>query len=77
MASIKNLGFFAQLRSDAINHVIRYRSGKVRQSGHGLVSWFRPETASITELPMDDRGWSLLKGRRQDFQSVAIQGTLT
>ena len=37
MASIKNLGFLAQLRSDASNHVIRYRSGKVKQSGRGLV----------------------------------------
>jgi regulator of protease activity HflC (stomatin/prohibitin superfamily) len=78
MASIKNLGFLAQLRSDASNHVIRYRSGKVRQSGRGLVFWFRPETASIAELPMDDREMAIfVKGRSQDFQSVAIQGTLT
>ena len=78
MASIKNLGFLAQLRSDASNHVIRYRSGKVKQSGRGLVFWFRPETASIAELPMDDREMAIfVKGRSQDFQSVAIQGTLT
>ena len=78
MASIKNLGFLAQLRSDASNHVIRYRGGKVRQSGRGLVFWFRPETASIAELPMDDREMVVfVKGRSQDFQSVAVQGTLT
>jgi regulator of protease activity HflC (stomatin/prohibitin superfamily) len=78
MASIKNLGFLAQLRSDASNHVIRYRGGKVRQSGRGLVFWFRPETASIAELPMDDREMAVfVKGRSQDFQSVAVQGTLT
>ncbi len=78
MASIKNIGFVAQLRSDASNHVIRYRSGKVRQSGRGLVFWFRPETASIAELPMDDREMALfVKGRSQDFQTVAVQGTLT
>lgn len=78
MASIKNLGLFAQLRSDASNHVIRYRGGKIRQSGRGLVFWFRPETASIAELPMDDREMAVfVKGRSQDFQSVAIQGTLT
>lgn len=78
MASIKNLGFVAQLRSDASNHVIRYRNGKIRQSGRGLVFWFRPETASIAELPMDDREMTVfVKGRSQDFQDVAIQGTLT
>lgn len=78
MASIKNLGFLAQLRSEASNHVIRYRNGKIRQSGRGLVFWFRPEAASIAELPMDDREMSLfVKGRSQDFQAVAIQGTLS
>lgn len=78
MASIKNFGFLAQLRSDVSNHVIRYRGGKVRQSGRGLVFWFRPETASIAELPMDDREMAVfVKGRSQDFQSVAVQGTLT
>jgi hypothetical protein len=50
MAYVKNLGFVAQLRSDASNYVIRYRSGDVRQSGRGLVFWFRPETASIAGL---------------------------
>lgn len=78
MAYVRNLGFLAQLRADASNHVIRYRKGKIRQSGRGLVFWFRPETASIAELPMDDRGMALfVKGRSQDFQSVAVQGTLT
>jgi len=78
MAHIRNLGFAAQLRSDASNHVIRYKNGCVRQSGRGLVFWFRPETASIAELPMDDREMSLfVKGRSQDFQSVAVQGNLT
>lgn len=78
MASIKNLGVLAQLRSDAGNHVIRYRNGKIRQSGRGLVFWFRPETASIAELPMDDREMALfVKGRSQDFQAIAVQGMVT
>ncbi|UTD26825.1 SPFH domain-containing protein [Bradyrhizobium sp. WD16] len=78
MASIKNFGFLAQLRSDASNHVIRYHKGNIRQSGRGLVFWFVPETASIAELPMDDREMAVfVNGRSQDFQAVAIQGTLT
>jgi len=78
MAHIRNYGLAAQLRADASNHVIRYRKGRVRQSGRGLVFWFRPETASIAELPMDDREMAIfVKGRSRDFQSVAVQGTLT
>lgn len=77
MAYIKNFGFLAQLRSDASNHVIRYRNGKVRASGRGLVFWFVPESSSIAELPMDDREMTLfVRGRSQDFQAVAVQGTL-
>ncbi len=78
MAYLRNFGFAAQLRADASSHVIRYRKGRVRQSGRGLVFWFRPETASIAELPMDDREMALfVKGRSQDFQTLAVQGTLT
>lgn len=78
MAQVRNFPFVAQLRADASSHVIRYRKGRVRQSGRGLVFWFRPETASIAELPMDDREMALfVKGRSQDFQTVAVQGTLT
>lgn len=77
MAHIRNFGFFAQLRSDASSHVLRYRNGRPRVNGRGLVFWFRPQTASIAELPADDREMALfVKGRSQDFQSVAVQGSL-
>ncbi|MEO9131631.1 MAG: SPFH domain-containing protein [Sphingomonas sp.] len=78
MANIRNLGFLAQLRSDASTHVIRFRNGSIRQSGRGLVFWFYPPTASIAELPMDDRETTVfVKGRSQDFQQVSVQGMLT
>jgi len=78
LAQIRNFGVAAQLRSDASSHIIRYRNGHVRQSGRGLVFWFRPETASIAEVPMEDRETTLfVKGRSQDFQQVAVQGMLT
>lgn len=77
MASIRNIGLIAQLRSEASSHVIRYRRGRIRQSGRGLVFWFRPETSSIAEVPMDDREMTLfVRGRSQDFQTVAVQGTI-
>ncbi len=78
MAQIRNFGLLAQLRSDASSHVIRYRNGRIRRSGRGLVFWFRPQTASIAELPMDDREMVIfVKGRSQDFQQVSVQGVLT
>jgi len=77
MATIRNFGFVAQLRCEASSHVIRYRNGRIRRSGRGLVFWFRPETASIAEVPMDDREMTLfVKGRSQDFQTVSVQGTI-
>jgi len=78
MAQISNFGFFAQLRSDASHYVIRYKKGRIRQSGRGLVFWFRPETASIAEIPIDDREMAIfVKGRSSDFQDVVVQGTLS
>lgn len=78
MAYIKNFGFIAQLRSDASNYIIRYRNGRVRQSGRGLVFWFRPQAASIAEVPMDDREMAVfVQGRSKDFQTVSVQGTLS
>ena len=77
MATIRNLGLIAQLRSETSRHVIRYRNGRVRQSGRGLVFWFRPETASISEVPVDDREMTLfVRGRSRDFQTVVVQGTV-
>jgi hypothetical protein len=38
---------------------------------------FRPEVASIAEVPMDDREMTLfVKGRSADFQAVNVQGEL-
>lgn len=77
MAQITNFAFVARLRSDASHHVIRYRNGRIRQSGRGLVFWFRPDTASVAEVPMDDREMTLfVKGRSADFQQVSVQGIL-
>jgi regulator of protease activity HflC (stomatin/prohibitin superfamily) len=78
MAQIRKFPFLAQLRSEASSHVISYRKGKVRHSGRGLVFWFRRETASIAEIPMDDRETTLfVTGRSQDFQQVTMQGRLS
>lgn len=77
MAHIRNFGFLAQLRSEASSHVIRYRGGRPVQSGRGVTCWFMPESASISEVPMDDREMTVfVKGRSKDFQDVGVQGTV-
>ncbi|MET1112139.1 MAG: SPFH domain-containing protein [Allosphingosinicella sp.] len=78
MAAIRNFGFAALLRSEASSYVIRYRSGRPVRAGRGLAFWFRPQRASIAELPMDDRDTALfVKGRSKDFQDVAVQGRIS
>jgi len=78
MAAIRNFGFAALLRSEASSYVIRYRSGRPVRAGRGLAFWFRPQRASIAELPMDDRDTALfVRGRSKDFQEVAVQGRIS
>ena len=78
MAQIRQFPFIAQLRSDASNHIVRWRRGRIVQSARGLVFWFRRETASIAEVPMDDRETTIfVNGRSKDFQAVSVQGSLT
>lgn len=77
MAMIANYGWFARLRADASQHVLRYRDGRLRQSGRGLVFWFMPDTASLAEVPLDDREMTFFtKGRSADFQDVNVQGMI-
>ncbi|GHD05197.1 SPFH domain-containing protein [Tianweitania populi] len=77
MATIRSFGFLSQLRSEASSHIVHFRKGTIKRSGRGLVFWFNPETASIAELPMDDREMMLfVRGRSQDFQTLAVQGTI-
>jgi regulator of protease activity HflC (stomatin/prohibitin superfamily) len=78
MADIKNYHFAHHLRSDANVHVMRYRRGRVVQSGRGLAFWFLPRLTSIAEVPVDDRDMVLFfKGRSKDFQPITVQGNLT
>jgi regulator of protease activity HflC (stomatin/prohibitin superfamily) len=78
MADISSFIFVRHLRSDNGSHVIRYRRGKVAQSGRGLAFWFAPMSASIAEIPVDDRELPLsLSARSADFQDVSVQGVIT
>ncbi len=78
MAEIRSYGLLRHLRSEASVHVTHYRKGRKRKAGRGLAFWFRPDGASIAEIPMDDRDMPFLfRGRSKDYQEVTAQGLIT
>ena len=78
MAQITKLFTHRHLRSDASSWVQQRRRGHPVRSGRGAAFWFLPMSASIVEVPMDDRELPFLfKGRSGDFQEVAVQGVIT
>ena len=78
MAELRNLVFFRHLRADASTHVLHHAGGALKRSGKGLSFWFLPLSASIAEVPTDDRELSLLvHARSLDYQDVTVQGVVT
>jgi len=78
MAEIRNYGLFRHFRSSPSMFVLRYRRGKRVASGPGLTFWFLPLSASMAEVPLDDRELPFVfHGRSSDFQDVTTQGVIT
>ncbi|MCB1027991.1 MAG: SPFH domain-containing protein [Microthrixaceae bacterium] len=78
MADIKRYPFISHLRADTTAYVQHLRNGTVRHSGRGQAFWFRPGTAALSEVPLDDRQQALLfHARTADFQDVTVQATIT
>jgi regulator of protease activity HflC (stomatin/prohibitin superfamily) len=78
MADIHRFLFLSHVRSRPTSHVRHLRRGRVVHDGAGLSFWFRPLTAALSEVPIDDREQPLLfHGRTLDFQDVAVQATVT
>ncbi|BDG03295.1 SPFH domain-containing protein [Anaeromyxobacter oryzae] len=78
MAEITNLGFIRHLRADASVHVLHFRGARLVREGRGLSFLFAPHTASIVEVPADDREMALVfHGRSADYQDVTAQGVLS
>jgi regulator of protease activity HflC (stomatin/prohibitin superfamily) len=50
----------------------------VKNDGVGVAFWFRPLSAAISEIPVDDRELPLqFRARTADFQEMSVQGALT
>ncbi|KWX22949.1 hypothetical protein AFM11_16340 [Mycolicibacterium wolinskyi] len=78
MAVITRYPLVRHLRVEPTAHIRALRRGKLVQDGPGLAFWFRPLTAAMSEIPMDDRELPVLfHARTADFQDVAVQATVT
>jgi len=78
MADITRSPFVRHLRGSTTMHVEHVRNGRVVHAGTGASFWFRPLSAVLSEVPMDDRELPLLfHARTADFQDVTVQATVT
>lgn len=78
MADISKFLFLRHLRANPTAHVRHLRNGVVVHDGVGQAFWFRPLSAALSEVPVDDREQPLLfHGRTVDFQDVTVQATIT
>ena len=60
MAQITRFPFSRHVRSDPSHHVLHYRRGRLVRSGRGVAYWFMPLSASVAEVPCDDRDLAFL-----------------
>ena len=78
MADIKRYPGLRHLRGSPTADVRHLRRGRLVHQGTGQSFWFRPLSAVLSEVPVDDRELPLLfHARTADFQDVAVQATLT
>src|SRR6266480_3790 len=78
MADMTRRAFLRHLRSTPTRWIRHTSAGKVRREGVGQSFWFRPLTAVLSEVPVDDRELPLLfHARTADFADVTVQATVT
>lgn len=78
MADIARYPLFRHLRGSSTTHVEQIRDGKTIRAGVGASFWFRPLSAVLNEVPVDDRELPLMfHARTSDFQDVTVQATIT
>src|SRR4051794_30256287 len=78
MAVIVRYPFFRHLRGTETTFVRHVRNGKVLHEGTGGSFWFRPLSAVLSEVPVDDRELPLqFHAQTVDFQDVAVQASVT
>ncbi|MBK8756043.1 MAG: hypothetical protein IPM08_02750 [Actinomycetales bacterium] len=78
MATITRYPVVRHIRGTATSHLEHRVGGRVRHAGAGAGFWFRPLSAVISEVPVDDREQAVLvRVRTTDLQEVSVPGTVT
>ncbi|WP_433219325.1 SPFH domain-containing protein [Dactylosporangium sp. CS-047395] len=78
MADVTRRLFLRHLRGAPTSWVRHHVKGKVQHEGVGQSFWYRPLTAVLSEVPVDDRELPLLfHARTGDFADVTVQATVT
>ena len=78
MADIARYPLIRHLRGSGTSHVEQIRNGRTVRAGVGASFWFRPLSAVLNEIPVDDRELPLMfHARTSDFQDVTVQATIT
>ncbi|MGW5462598.1 SPFH domain-containing protein [Streptomyces sp. NPDC003996] len=78
MADITRRLGLRHLRGAPTAHIRHHRSGTLVHDGPGLSFWFRPLSAALSEVPVDDRELAMtFHARTSDFQDVSVQATVT
>jgi regulator of protease activity HflC (stomatin/prohibitin superfamily) len=78
MADIHRYPLVRHVRGTPTMHLRQQKRGELVREGVGLAFWFRPLTAVLSELPIDDRELPLLfHARTRDFQEISVQASLT
>lgn len=77
MAAISSFPFVRHLRSSATTHVSHVIGGRTLHSGVGQSFWFRPLTAVLSEVPVDDQELPIVvSARTSDLQVASVNATV-
>src|SRR5260370_41113674 len=78
MADIPSYPLTRHLRGTPTMHVRHLRRGSLVHDGTGLSFFFRPLSAVLSEVPVDDRELPMIfHARTADFQDLAVQASVT
>ncbi|GAA1694601.1 SPFH domain-containing protein [Glycomyces endophyticus] len=78
MADVTNRLFLRHLRGTPTVWVRFQKRGRSVNEGTGQSFWYRPLTAVLSEVPVDDRELPLMfHARTADFADVTVQATVT
>lgn len=78
MADISIYPLVRHLRGGPTMHVRHLRRGQLVHDGTGLAFFYRPLSAVLSEVPVDDRELALLfHARTADFQDLTVQASVT